>query len=561
MSNLKQTEPVSGPKPVLSIRDLCLDRGGRTLFDKLNLEVNRGEVIAVVGASGSGKSSLLELIFSDPRHPPLYSGVIHFDRAQAALVMQDGALLDHLSVLDNLQLVSAYSGSKRTNTELLELLERLNIPSSQAGQPAGHLSGGEKRRVAVARALVYQPELIFFDEPDAGLDIANRRELAALLRELVEIHRTTVVIVTHDSLLTGLVAHKVHVLEEGRLQQAFAWEGFPATPAAATQRREAVETLAENARLPQMAAGSTGLDKATSLPRQLARDVWRTVASVLRPNPSPRHYLAVFWKMLQMGALSGIPFFFLVGAMLGATTIVVVRNLVVSVVRGLDVPEMVRHTVEYFLSAYPSLREWLIAQIMDRVDFNVLAEPTLKRLVEEPDMVLDHLNGLYIAVFVPAIAAILFAARSGSVVSAWLGVLTFGRKVEALKSLGVNPELYLRSPSATALVASYLFTAVVFGLGMWVGSFLTAQTLYQVQDAAHLLAVTPAMLHSVDGFYKLAIYGAIVPLTICTLGLAPKGSVDSVGRHTTMAIIYSTVMVAVVELGFALKPWQFLLTG
>jgi len=162
--------------------------------------------------------------------------------------------------------------------------------------------------------------------------------------------------------------------------------------------------------LPQIAAGSTGLDKATSLPRQLARDVWRTVASVLRPNPSPRHYLAVFWKMLQMGAFSGIPFFFLVGAMLGATTIVVVRNLVVSVVQGLDVPEMVRHTVEYFLSAYPSLREWLIAQIMDRVDFNVLAEPTLKRLVEEPDMVLDHLNGLYIAVFVPAIAAILFAA-------------------------------------------------------------------------------------------------------------------------------------------------------
>ncbi|MEO1847681.1 MAG: ATP-binding cassette domain-containing protein, partial [Pseudomonadota bacterium] len=438
MSNLKQTEPVSGPKSVLSIRDLCLARGGRTLFDKLNLEVNRGEVIAIVGASGSGKSSLLELIFSDPRHPPLYSGVIHFDRAQAALVMQDGALLDHLSVLDNLQLVSAYSGSNRTNTELLELLERLNISSSQAGQLAGHLSGGEKRRVAVARALVYQPELIFFDEPDAGLDIANRRELAALLRELVEIHRTTVVIVTHDSLLAGLVAHKVHVLEEGRLQQAFAWDGFPATPAAATQRREAVETLAENARLPQIAAGSTGLDKATSLPRQLARDVWRTVASVLRPNPSPRHYLAVFWKMLQMGAFSGIPFFFLVGAMLGATTIVVVRNLVVSVVQGLDVPEMVRHTVEYFLSAYPSLREWLIAQIMDRVDFNVLAEPTLKRLVEEPDMVLDHLNGLYIAVFVPAIAAILFAARSGSVVSAWLGVLTFGRKVEALKSLGVN---------------------------------------------------------------------------------------------------------------------------
>ena len=69
------------------------------------------------------------------------------------------------------------------------------------------------------------------------------------------------------------------------------------------------------------------------------------------------------------------------------------------------------------------------------------------------------------------------------------------------------------------------------------------------------------MLHSVDGFYKMAIYSAIVPLTICILGLAPKCSVDSVGRHTTMAIIYSTVMVAVVELGFALKPWQFLLIG
>jgi len=82
---------------------------------------------------------------------------------------------------------------------------------------------------------------------------------------------------------------------------------------------------------------------------------------------------------------------------------------------------------------------------------------------------------MYIAYFTPAIGVILFIARSGSIMTSWLGALSFDKQLPALDSLGVNPNLYLSSPIFLSLVVSYVLTVFVFGVGMWIGSFIAAE--------------------------------------------------------------------------------------
>lgn len=367
-------------------------------------------------------------------------------------------------------------------------------------------------------------------------------------------------IVTHDPLLASLVAHKVYLLEEGKLAQCACWGAFPENGEQANHRRLKVETLAQQAKPPSENKIATKPPRPRAAWMELFAGGLPTLSTLFKRNPSPKHYFNMIWRMLQMGAVAGAPFFLLVGAMMGATTIVVIRNLVVNVVEGLDFPEMARTTIEYFLSSYPTVQKWVLDLVMDNVDISAIAEPSVRQIVEQPDVVLNHLSGLYIAFFVPAIAAIFFVARSGSIISSWLGVLRYGREVDALRTLGVDTDAYLKSPALVAIASGYLLTAVVFGTGMWVGSFLTAEYLYGVEHAAELLVVTYEMLVFTDAFQKMAIYGITVPVVICTLGLAPKPNVDSVAHHTTMTIIYSTVIISIVELMFALAPWENFVT-
>lgn len=184
----------------------------------LSLDVE-AEVIGVLGPSGSGKTTLLSLV-AGTEAPS--SGTVHLngeslsgrplDARGTARVFQESALFPHLTARDNIE----YAASDAEQTEALAA--RLEI-DGVLDQTARTLSGGEGRRVEVARALAADPALLLLDEPTAGLDTPVRRRLRSHLRELLSALDIPVLYVTHNQDEAAMVADRIAVMKEGRIQQ------------------------------------------------------------------------------------------------------------------------------------------------------------------------------------------------------------------------------------------------------------------------------------------------------------------------------------------------------
>lgn len=228
-------------------------RGDRDVLQKLTFHVERGETLALVGRSGSGKSTTLKLINRmlepsagcvlvegrDTRAWPVTTL-----RLQTGYVLQEVGLFPHLTVARNVGLVPALAKwpADRVEVRTHELLELVGLPSREfANRWPDELSGGQRQRVGVARALAADPPLVLMDEPFGALDPITRaelhREFARIQRQL----RKTVVLVTHDMREAFALADRIGVLEAGSLVSC----GPPAALEASTH--PAVRTLVDAA--------------------------------------------------------------------------------------------------------------------------------------------------------------------------------------------------------------------------------------------------------------------------------------------------------------------------
>lgn len=209
----------------ICIRDFSVQRGSFVL-KPLSLQIQKGEIFAVLGRTGSGKTVLLEGIggmFSR------YQGSIAFDgtevgaippgRRGLGFVYQDHGLFPHMTVYDNIAYgLKMHRFSKeavKRKTE--ELMEMLSITHLRAQYP-GTLSGGESQRTALARALALEPEVLLLDEPFSALDPATRQQM---YREIQAIHRRfrcTIIFVTHDFKEAELLAGRVGILLDGEMK-------------------------------------------------------------------------------------------------------------------------------------------------------------------------------------------------------------------------------------------------------------------------------------------------------------------------------------------------------
>lgn len=214
--------------PILAAYDLRLVREGRTVLDIPRLEVREGEILAVIGPNGAGKSRLLlslalllpaemDYRFAGRRvRLPQESLAL---RRQMAVVFQEPLLLD-ATVLDNvtlpLRLRRVPPAEARSRAR--EWLERLGV-RHLAQRHARQLSGGEARRVSLARALVTEPRVLFLDEPFASLDVITRGDLLRDLPALLRAASATALFVTHDFTEIPPIADRVAVLIDGRLVQ------------------------------------------------------------------------------------------------------------------------------------------------------------------------------------------------------------------------------------------------------------------------------------------------------------------------------------------------------
>lgn len=211
---------------MLEIRDLTVRRGARTVLDRFCLSVHTGEVVALTGPSGAGKSTLLDAICGFAR---VESGSVVLDgrditdvpahRRGIVLMSQSGDLFPGMDVADNI----AY-GLKRRGVPRHERAARVRALLAMTGldgfeqRSVGSLSGGEARRVALARALAPEPAVLLLDEPLTGLDEQTHQVLVADLGRLLAEAGTTVLLVTHDRDEARAIATRVEHLGSGNME-------------------------------------------------------------------------------------------------------------------------------------------------------------------------------------------------------------------------------------------------------------------------------------------------------------------------------------------------------
>lgn len=218
---------------VLAIRDLEVRRGARHVVRGMSLDVARGELLAVMGASGAGKTSVLRAVAG---LDPIAAGTVAVDglhlsagplpRGEAlralhqrvGMVFQFHHLFEHLTAVHNVWLALVHVQRQpqlEAERKARELLQHLGVGARADAVPR-ELSGGEAQRVAIARALAVGPPLLLMDEPTASLDPARRGELATTLKQLASEGRT-IVVATHDEEFARACAHRVLIMDEGRV--------------------------------------------------------------------------------------------------------------------------------------------------------------------------------------------------------------------------------------------------------------------------------------------------------------------------------------------------------
>ncbi|MDP3659233.1 ABC transporter ATP-binding protein [Phenylobacterium sp.] len=197
--------------PVVSVRGLIRKFTLRGVLNGVDLEIGKGEFVALLGRSGSGKSTLLRAI-ADLDHEASGSGEI-FVPERLSVVFQDARLLPWKRVLDNVILgLDGPNARERGRAALAEV----ELGGRESSWPY-ELSGGEQQRVALARSLVRDPELLLADEPFGALDALTRIRMHVLLRKLSQAHKPAVLLVTHDVDEAIELADRVVVLDDGKL--------------------------------------------------------------------------------------------------------------------------------------------------------------------------------------------------------------------------------------------------------------------------------------------------------------------------------------------------------
>jgi polar amino acid transport system ATP-binding protein len=215
---------------LLSVRNLSKKFGENVILENVDADIEKGEVVTIIGPSGTGKSTFLRAL--NMLDPPT-SGEILLDgelastnninavRRKMGMVFQNFGLFSHLSVLQNLTLgqVSLLKKTKaQAEEKSLELLKTVGLSERASFYPA-QLSGGQKQRVAIARALAMEPEIILFDEPTSALDPTMVSEVTAVIRSLAKTG-ITMLIVTHEMKFAEDISNRVFYMDEGCIYES-----------------------------------------------------------------------------------------------------------------------------------------------------------------------------------------------------------------------------------------------------------------------------------------------------------------------------------------------------
>jgi len=230
MENLQHTHTIDKDETVISIKGLYKSFDDLHVLKGVNLDVFKGENVAVLGKSGSGKSVLIKIIVGLLRPDKgevfvLGKQVDHLAgkelddlRLRIGFSFQSSALYDSMNVYQNLAFPLTMNvkhlTKKEVNVAVEEALEAVGLAEKSSEMPAD-LSGGQRKRIGIARTLILKPEIMLYDEPTSGLDPTTSAEINALINEVQERYNTSSVIITHDLTCAKNTCNRVAMLIDG----------------------------------------------------------------------------------------------------------------------------------------------------------------------------------------------------------------------------------------------------------------------------------------------------------------------------------------------------------
>ena len=215
---------------MISVKNISKTYNNKKVLDKIDLEINQGEIVSIVGPSGAGKTTLLNIIstLDKPDVNTLSKVMIDnidvtnlndfklskFRNTQIGFIFQFHELLPEFSAIENVIIPAIIKGENKESSikKAMEILESLGL-SRVVNQQPSQLSGGEQQRVAVARAIINDPKIIFADEPSGNLDSKSSELLHKLFFDLRKKHNITFVIVTHNKDLSNMTDRKLNLVD------------------------------------------------------------------------------------------------------------------------------------------------------------------------------------------------------------------------------------------------------------------------------------------------------------------------------------------------------------
>ncbi len=217
---------------LIEISNLYKSFGTNKVLNGINLKVNKGDALVILGRSGSGKSVAIKCIVGlikpekgsikvfDTDITTLHIEELNKVRIRIGFLFQNGALYDSMSVRNNLAFTLVHHTPNLTeaeiNNQILDALTNVGLAEAIDKMPS-ELSGGMKKRIGLARTLIVKPEIILYDEPTTGLDTITSREISELMLDIQKKYNTTSIIITHDLACAKQTANTIMIIKDGTI--------------------------------------------------------------------------------------------------------------------------------------------------------------------------------------------------------------------------------------------------------------------------------------------------------------------------------------------------------
>ncbi len=521
----------------VELRDVTVQAGQRILLENTSLQFEAGKITLIVGRSGVGKTTLLKAIAGliDDREEGLrVSGSITLcdasgqplkRRRSIGVVFQDFALFDELSPLRNVRLARAHgSVPSRLDARLApkRLLDELGVPTNVR---TASLSGGQRQRLAIARVLAFDPPVVLYDEPTSGLDSATAADVTRVIEQTYANHPCTLLIVTHDYEALSSIADAIYLIDpEQCTLRRIEKQDWPRLSELLERSGSARDELIQlpSARVPAVVRGA-------------GRGVTWFLAGTSRVVES---CLEVPWRLLPLWKSPWWGFRFFL----------------------------------HYLRSIAGPSAWIYIAIAGAIIGFVATYFTFRFLPSanytKPLLIEDLLRSMGFALYrilVPILVTILIAARCGAAVASDVGGKRYGRQMDALKTLGVEPRRYLLTG---ILYAFFLGTPFLLAIG-YAASALTSLVVFTTTHPGrgpwfwqlyfHRELVVPGHLFFAGTSWLFA------KTTACALGIAliayargasPKDSSRAVSQGVTSTILWATLYVLLVHFVFAFVEFK-----